>query len=149
MPLLIVSFMLTGYVAGWLSAKLTRAPPRALPITTTVCTFSNVLGLPLPLVSSLVSGLEAYRYDDEAQSRCVSYLFFANIAASVSMWTCEFDDISQLNHARFLSSLLRTLSAPSLTPLSVRLHSLVSTHYSLLSSGPRSSPSLPDLITPA
>ena len=51
------------------------------------CAFSNVLGLPLPLVQSIVAGLAAYASDEEAQSRCISYLFLANIASSTCMWS--------------------------------------------------------------
>mmetsp|Transcript_8127 Transcript_8127/g.20168 ORF Transcript_8127/g.20168 Transcript_8127/m.20168 type:complete len:384 (-) Transcript_8127:559-1710(-) len=86
-PALIIAFMLTGYLAGRTSVWLSRAPPRAAPVATASCTFSNVLGLPLPLVESLVAGLAAYQDDREAQSRCVSYLFLANIASSTLMWT--------------------------------------------------------------
>ena len=87
-PVLVCSFMLTGLLAGVLAARLTRAPPAAMRIAKACCAFSNVLGLPLPLVQSIVAGLAAYASDEEAQSRCISYLFLANIASSTCMWSC-------------------------------------------------------------
>ena len=48
-PVMSLAFMLNGLVCGQLAARLTAAPRAARPITTALCGFSNVVGLPLPL----------------------------------------------------------------------------------------------------
>jgi predicted permease len=49
-------------------------------------TFSNVVGMPLPLLESLISGLFGQQAA-EAQVRGASFLFLCNVAQSVTMWS--------------------------------------------------------------
>lgn len=86
-PLMSLAFMLIGLVIGAGVTRLTCSP-RFTPIGAATCAFSNVVGLPLPLVLSLVSSLPGIRDDPSAQDRCVSYLFLFNVVSSVCMWTC-------------------------------------------------------------
>ena len=88
-PVLQTAFMLMGYFIGILSAKLSGAPKKGEPILSTMCCFSNVVGMPLPLVLSLVGGMPKYAGNPAAaQSSCLTYLFMANIAAATWTWTC-------------------------------------------------------------
>jgi predicted permease len=55
-PLLAFGFMLNGLVFGQLAARSTGSARAARPVTTAICGFSNVVGLPLPLLMSIVAG---------------------------------------------------------------------------------------------
>ena len=84
-PLLTLGFMLSGTLAGLLAAGMSSTPRPMWPIVVTVCTFSNVIGLPLPLLTSLIDGL--YPDDPDAEARGASYLFLCNSVNSTLMWT--------------------------------------------------------------
>jgi len=92
-PVMSLAFMLNGLVCGQLAARLTAAPRAARPITTALCGFSNVVGLPLPLLLSITAAVPSLAGPAEAQaqsleSRTLSYLFLVNVVMSVCMWVC-------------------------------------------------------------
>lgn len=78
-----LSSLLTGTVAAWLTCT-----PRGLrPIVQTMVTFNNVIGLPLPLLMSLIDDVPQLRAAPESHTRGTSYLFLANVVFSILMWT--------------------------------------------------------------
>jgi predicted permease len=91
-PLLAFGFMLNGLLFGQLAARSTGSGRAARPVTTAICGFSNVVGLPLPLLMSIVAGYPALGGPGseaaETMARCLSYLFLINVVTSVSMWSC-------------------------------------------------------------
>jgi len=97
-PVMSLAFMLNGLVCGQLAARLTAAPRAARPITTALCGFSNVVGLPLPLLLSITAAVPALAgpadpslpeaHAQSLESRTLSYLFLVNVVMSVCMWVC-------------------------------------------------------------
>ena len=85
-PLLVLLFMLSGLFGGYMTAQLTSTTGSTRSIMLTVCTFSNVIGMPLPLLESLIDGL--YDSTSNAQSRGASILFMCNTVMSPLMWSC-------------------------------------------------------------
>ena len=84
-PILVLGFLASGFVVGLLVAS--QAPKQLRMVVITVCVFSNVIGLPLPLLVSVIDGLPTLRDDPTAQSRGASYLFLCNVVMSTLMWT--------------------------------------------------------------
>lgn len=85
LPLVLI-FMFTGFLCGVVATRLSSAPRAMWPIMVTITTFSNVIGLPLPLLESIIEGL--FGHDAaEAQARGASYLFLCNVVQSVLMWS--------------------------------------------------------------
>ena len=88
-PMVQMAFMLAGYSIGILSAKASGAPDRGRPLMATMCCFSNVVGMPLPLVLSIVAGMPKYSGSvEQASSACLTYMFIANVAGATCTWTC-------------------------------------------------------------
>ena len=85
-PLLTLAFMSIGYLSGVAATRLSAAPRAMWPTMVTMVTFSNVVGMPLPLLESLISGLFGQQAA-EAQVRGASFLFLCNVAQSVTMWS--------------------------------------------------------------
>ena len=85
-PLLTLAFMSIGYLSGVAATRLSAAPRAMWPTMVTMVTFSNVVGMPLPLLESLISGLFGQQAA-EAQARGASFLFLCNVAQSVTMWS--------------------------------------------------------------
>eukprot|EP00900_Chrysochromulina_parva_P021862 jgi/Chrpa1/4309/Chrysochromulina_OHIO_Genome00001893-RA len=85
-PLLTLAFMSVGYLSGVAATRLSAAPRAMWPTMVTMVTFSNVVGMPLPLLESLISGLFGQQAA-EAQVRGASFLFLCNVAQSVTMWS--------------------------------------------------------------
>ena len=86
-PILIVCQLAVGFLVGGVAALLSSAPRETVwPVMLTVCTFSNVIGMPLPLVMSIIAGVPSLRDARDAQSRGMSYLFLCNVMASMLMW---------------------------------------------------------------
>ena len=83
-PVVSIMFLISGLLIGTVAAAASRAPRALWPIGITVCTFSNVLGLPLPLLTSLIEGL--YADDPDAHMKGPSYLFLCNSVNSTIMW---------------------------------------------------------------
>ena len=86
-PILMICFLAVGLLAGSAAAFLTRAPRNIASVMLTITTFSNVIGMPLPLVLSIIAGVPSLRDARDAQSRGVSYLFLCNIMQSIAMWS--------------------------------------------------------------
>ena len=85
-PLLTLAFMSIGYLSGVAATRLSAAPRAMWPTMVTMVTFSNVVGMPLPLLESLISGLFGQQAA-EARVRGASFLFLCNVAQSVTMWS--------------------------------------------------------------
>ena len=86
-PLLMCGFMASGLLVGSLVPVLCR-DRTATSLSICACTFTNVLGLPLPLISSAVAGLPVLRDGlDDAAASTLSYVFLANTVISPLMWT--------------------------------------------------------------
>ena len=86
-PVFVALCMVAGYVAGRAAAFVTRAPRSQYPVAMTMVTFSNVIGLPLPLLMSLIDGVPQLAEAVGSHSRGSSYLFLANVLQSTVMWT--------------------------------------------------------------
>ena len=86
-PVFVALCMGAGYVAGRAAAFITRAPRSQYPVAMTMVTFSNVIGLPLPLLMSLIDGVPQLAETVGSHSRGSSYLFLANVLQSTVMWT--------------------------------------------------------------
>lgn len=71
-PVFIAASLWFGYLAGRASAMLTRTPAPQRPAAVTVVTFSNVVGLPLPLLMSLIDGLDQWKDKDDFHARGTS-----------------------------------------------------------------------------
>ena len=82
LPLLSCCFMLNGLLAGQTIARLFSS---AGDLSVVSCTFSNPIGLLVPLLSGIVPGLPDA--GDDALSRSLSYLFLANVPPSAAMWS--------------------------------------------------------------
>lgn len=77
-----------GYVCGQLAARLTCTPQAQKPVAVTVVTFSNVVGLPLPLLGSIIDQLDQWTDKPGFHSRGTSILFLCNCVQSILMWRC-------------------------------------------------------------
>lgn len=86
-PVMCLLCLLWGNLAGRAAAWLTCAPASQWPVAVTVVTFSNVVGLPLPLLMSLIDGVPQWANSRGSHSRGTSYLFLANIVQSTMMWS--------------------------------------------------------------
>lgn len=86
-PIIITCQLIVGFFVGGTAALLSSAPRETVwPVMLTVCTFSNVIGMPLPLVMSIIAGTPSLRDAPDAQTRGMSYLFLCNVMASMLMW---------------------------------------------------------------
>ena len=99
-PFFIAICVAFGYVSGRAAACLTRTPPSQQPVAVTVVTFSNVIGLPLPLLMSLIDGLDQWADKDDFHSRGTSYLFLANCVQSTLMWSMAGPMLAARKHER-------------------------------------------------
>jgi hypothetical protein len=103
-PLLTLAFMSIGYLSGVAATRLSAAPRAMWPTMVTMVTFSNVVGMPLPLLESLISGLFGQQAA-EAQVRGASFLFLCNVAQSVTMWSLARGRLPERHHPRELDSI--------------------------------------------
>ena len=87
-PIFVAASVAFGFVAGKAAAFLTRAPASQWPVAVTVVTFSNVVGLPLPLIDTLIDGIPQWASQSGIHSRGTSFLFLANCVQSILMWSC-------------------------------------------------------------
>ena len=87
-PYFVAASVAFGFVAGKAAAFLTRAPASQWPVAVTVVTFSNVVGLPLPLIDTLIDGIPQWASQTGIHSRGTSFLFLANCVQSILMWSC-------------------------------------------------------------
>ena len=53
-PLLVAGFLMSGVLSAFIVLYVSRTPKGLWPMVVTVCTFSNVIGLPLPLLASVI-----------------------------------------------------------------------------------------------
>jgi hypothetical protein len=85
-PLLALGFMASGLLLGFLVPLCCNDLP-ARPLAILTCTFTNTIGLPLPLITSIVAGMPHFTATTNAMTRTLSYLFLANTCLSPFMWT--------------------------------------------------------------
>jgi predicted permease len=86
-PVVIGCFIVIGCCCGEAAVRITCGPRSCAPIARVTCMFTNVIGLPLPLVLSIAASVPSTRDDPTAADRVTSYLFLCNIVASMTMWS--------------------------------------------------------------
>ena len=74
-PLITIGFGIVGFVAGQLSARAVCAE-QAAPLVSAACAFSNVVGMPLPLLVSLIADLPGIE-DRVARGPRLCHSFFS------------------------------------------------------------------------
>ncbi len=89
-PLFMFLFMAIGFCVGHAVSRI-AGPPHHTSLFVPVIAFSNIVGLALPLVSSLIDELGPTFFDDDldlddTHARAVSILFLANLVPSATMW---------------------------------------------------------------
>ena len=87
LPILAALYVLGGALAGFVGATLSCTPRSQWPVFITMTTFSNVVGMPLPLCLSIIEGVPSLRDSPDAEARAPSYLFLVNIVQSSLMWS--------------------------------------------------------------
>lgn len=85
-PALMCCFICSGVVTGLLIPVLC-GDTKSWPVALVTCTFTNVVGLPLPLITTVVAGLTSLQKHSDWASLTLSYVFIANTCISPLMWT--------------------------------------------------------------